>query len=233
MKSVFIAMPNYSGELSNPVRDSVERLQKQMDAKGWKYRTRRHMNDSLLTRARAVLLAEFLASDCNEMLCLDDDIAWDGDEAMRLLEYPVDFVGGVYRAKTPEPQYFVQYCRDKIELNADPATGLLEVEGIPAGFLKITRACVESMVAAHPHLAFYDRHAPNQTAYLLFDFVLRDGQLWGEDFIFCERWRALGGKIWIDPDMTLKHIGKSNSQGRAPVYIGNLGHWLRNRKEAA
>lgn len=229
MRNIFVAMPNYSGELNDLTQASVDRLQKQINARGWSYVTRRHMNDSIIVRARAVLLAEFLASTCDTLFLLDDDIAWDADEAMKLLDYPVDFVGGVYRAKVPEPLYFVRWC-DKPELVADPETGLLEVESIPAGFVKLSRTCVEKMVMAFPHLQFSDDTAPNGMAWLLFDFVLDGGRLWGEDFIFCKRWREIGGRIWIDPDMTLKHVGKSNKEGIAKVYTGNLGHWLRNRE---
>lgn len=234
-KSVFVAMPNYNGDLNDLTKAAVARLEEQITARGWTHRTRRHIGDSLITRARNVLLAEFLESGCSDMLCLDDDIAWDGDEAMRILDAPVDFAGGVYRAKTQALQYFVRYCEDRPMLMADPATGLLEVEGLPAGFLKLTRACVLRMVEAHADLWFYDRYAPNARAWALFDFHLdkENHHYWGEDFIFCNRWRALGGKIWIDPDLTLKHVGKSNKEGQAPVFIGNLGHWLRTREEAA
>lgn len=234
MRNIFVAMPNYSGELNDLTQASVDRLQTQITARGWSYVTRRHMNDSLITRARNVLLAEFLASPCTDMLCLDDDLAWDGDEAMKLLDYPVDFVGGVYRAKISDPLYFVRWC-DRPDLVADPEIGLLEVEGIPAGFMKLSRACVERMVMSFPHLQFSDETAPNGMAWALFDFALEGGRYWGEDYVFCKRWREIGGRIWIDPDMTLKHVGKSNKDGIAKVYTGNLGHWLRNRetKDAA
>lgn len=228
MKSVFVAMPNYSGELNDLTKASIERLQKDMDARGWSYTTKRIMGDSLLVRARAVLIAEFLASDCTDMLCLDDDLAWDGDEAMRLLDSPADFVGGVYRAKQDEPLYFTRWM-DKPDLVADPEYGLLEVESIPAGFMKLSRACVERMVNTFPNLQFEEPHAPNGVAWLLFSFELVDNKLWGEDYIFCKRWRDMGGRIFIDPDMTLKHVGKANKDGIAKVYTGNLGHWLRNR----
>ena len=28
-----------------------------------------------------------------------------------------------------------------------------------------------------------------------------------EDYEFCRRWRALGGKVWVDPGIWLKHFG--------------------------
>lgn len=33
------------------------------------------------------------------------------------------------------------------------------------------------------------------------------GQWWGEDFWFTERWRQMGGKIWVDPEIAFTHRG--------------------------
>jgi hypothetical protein len=36
-----------------------------------------------------------------------------------------------------------------------------------------------------------------------------------EDFTFCKRWRAMGGKIWADLTITLNHIGYFTFRGDA------------------
>jgi hypothetical protein len=33
------------------------------------------------------------------------------------------------------------------------------------------------------------------------------GQWWGEDFWFAERWRDMGGEVWIDPEIAFTHRG--------------------------
>lgn len=33
------------------------------------------------------------------------------------------------------------------------------------------------------------------------------GQWWGEDFYFAERWREMGGTVWVDPDIHFTHSG--------------------------
>lgn len=45
-------------------------------------------------------------------------------------------------------------------------------------------------------------------------------QFWGEDLFFCDRWAALGERIWIDPDIDFQHSGKK-------AYRGNLFKWLQ------
>ncbi|MFO1126365.1 MAG: hypothetical protein U1E25_14550 [Methylocystis sp.] len=34
-----------------------------------------------------------------------------------------------------------------------------------------------------------------------------------EDYVFCNRWRALGERVWVDPTITLGHVGSWNFTG--------------------
>ena len=56
------------------------------------------------------------------------------------------------------------------------------------------------------------------------------GQFWGEDYWFTERWRDLGGKIWVDPEIEFTHRGSK-------AWGANFGHSVRatiaRQKEAA
>jgi uncharacterized protein (DUF2126 family) len=40
-----------------------------------------------------------------------------------------------------------------------------------------------------------------------FDTAVREGRYYSEDWTFCENWRDLGGKIWVDKRVLLKHTG--------------------------
>jgi hypothetical protein len=114
---------------------------------------------------------------------------------------------------------------DRPELWADPVTKLLEVEAIPAGFTKFSRNCIEKMIEAFPE-KYYHASAKDNEFYPLFDsFVVdRDGIKFkhGEDYSFCYRWLSIGGKIWIDPEIGMGHVGLK-------VFEGHLGNYLRNR----
>jgi hypothetical protein len=74
-----------------------------------------------------------------------------------------------------------------------------------AGFLLLTRACVERMVAAHPELEY---KTPQGPAWALWSPIFT-GKPYGEDTSFCARWRALGEKIWAHSQVILKHYGES------------------------
>ena len=49
--------------------------------------------------------------------------------------------------------------------------------------------------------------SPNQ--YALFDCAIDEntGEYLSEDYAFCRRWRKIGGKIWLDTESRLVHIG--------------------------
>jgi hypothetical protein len=45
--------------------------------------------------------------------------------------------------------------------------------------------------------------------YALFDTMIDEetGEYLSEDYAFCRRWRKLGGKVWLDTESRLVHIG--------------------------
>jgi hypothetical protein len=169
------------------------------------------------------------------MLFIDHDLVWAPDAVLRLLDATVGVRAGVYPSRSDPISYSVRWCADKPFLMDDPETGLLEVAGVPGGFLMISRAAAEQMTAHYTDLNFYCKHAPNKTICGLFEAywmrdVEHDGETCnvklGEDFSFCQRWRDIGGKVWIDPRLTFGHIGFK-------TFEGSLGDWLRNRMKTA
>ena len=50
------------------------------------------------------------------------------------------------------------------------------------------------------------------------------GQFWGEDLVFCKKWVALGERIWIDPNVTMSHIGRK-------TWNGNFCEFLQKHAE--
>ena len=132
----------------------------------------------------------------------------------------VDMVAGIYPQRKDPINYCVKWM-DKPELQA--VDGLLEVDGVPAGFMKLSRKQLESMVAQYPDTEFYVPSAPNEKCWALFaDYRIGKHKM-GEDYAFCRRWQDMGGQIWIDPEIKMGHIGNK-------TFNGHLGDWLRNRK---
>ena len=53
----------------------------------------------------------------------------------------------------------------------------------------------------------------------VFEVKVVDGQLVGEDVCFCDKWRALGEKVYVHPSISISHIGKKRYSGSFEDYV--------------
>ena len=173
---------------------------------------------SLVTTARDILVRDFLASEAERLIFVDSDVAWEAGQLLRLARHDVDIVGGAYRLKQETEAYPVSWL-DRPLLQADPQTGLLEVSALPGGFLSISRKVFERLRDAHPERAYTHQ---GESLHAFFHCPYGGG----EDGAFCADWRAAGGQIWLDPELTLTHVDGGRS------FTGRIGDWLRKRMEA-
>ena len=157
------------------------------------------LKGSFLPRNRDILTARFLDSAASHMLCLDSDIGFTPDNVNDLLNHDVEFVSVCYSKK--------QAVREiPAKLNGKTKDGLLGANHVPAGFVMLSRSCVERMVGAYRHLEY---HSP-QKLWALWSSIFDPNTTYsGEDVAFCDRWTAIGGEIWIDPGVILSHYGDS------------------------
>ena len=106
----------------------------------------------------------------------------------------------------------------------DPATGLVEVDWLGTGFLLVARAALERIASSgaaqkieRADGALYLK--PNEAEALapyLYDFFplgMRNGVYTAEDVAFCRNWRAIGGKVYADPSIVLRHVGSMAYEG--------------------
>jgi hypothetical protein len=222
-RKIFIAVPAYSGEVTVPTMTSLLRARDEARGQGWECTIETRPGDSMVHRGRNVMLTDFLESDASDLVFWDADVAAAPGAFLRLVSHPVDFVGGVYPFRQDPEGYPLRAIGPLIE---DAATGLMTNAelGLPAGFLRVTRAGLERMVAAHPEL--WARERSGRRIVWLFDFALIDHEPFSEDFVFCRRWREAGGVVWLDPDLTLHHTGQKTFSGR-------YGDFYRRRLAAA
>ena len=96
--------------------------------------------------------------------------------------------------------------------------GLIEVDGLPTGFLKISREALKKVWDASEEYT-----NENKVARMVFDIKIMNGQLVSEDIVFCRKWHDLGGKVYIDPNMTFNHIGIKKYGGNFMEYIKAIG----------
>ncbi|HNV11833.1 MAG TPA: class I SAM-dependent methyltransferase [Propionibacteriaceae bacterium] len=217
---LFVATPCYGKTVTEAYLLSAIATVAELDKHGIPFTWATVGNESLVTRARNYLVAQFMAGKCSHMLFLDADIGWDAQAVMRLLTLDHDFVVGAYRKKMDKREYTVNWTPDAAtKLNQCQECGCVEILDGPAGFMFLSRSVFERMFAAFQHLKYELKiHNPmsptyDETTFALFDCQLHDGGYWGEDYVFCQRWRSLGGQVWLDPSARLDHWGMTCFEG--------------------
>jgi hypothetical protein len=103
---------------------------------------------------------------------------------------------------------------DNHELTMD-GMGLVRAKRVATAFMLVRREVFERMSEAHPEWKYWDKRS-DRNLYAMFDFKVTEEGYMGEDFLFCDRTRELGFEVWIDPTITLGHMGVQE-------YVGNFG----------
>jgi hypothetical protein len=95
---------------------------------------------------------------------------------------------------------------------------LAKVRHIATGFMMIKRSTIEQMAKAYPSTKYTDdvgflMPSENKWAYALFDCGVEDDHYYSEDWLFCHRWSKMGGNIYLDVSINLKHTGMEDYNG--------------------
>ncbi len=171
-----------------------------------------HVDDS-----RNRLVRDFLETDCEQLVFLDTDVSWTPEELKKLIEHDRDIVAGVYPRRADEQPFPVKTLPGERWADAD---GLVEVEGVPTGFLKIKRHVFETLSKGVPHHNLSDDAPGRASIPIIFERALNGKSRVGGDIEFCRKARAAGFKVYVDPMMSLGHLGVKH-------YQGCLGHYWR------
>jgi hypothetical protein len=72
--------------------------------------------------------------------------------------------------------------------------------------MMIQRHVLETMIAKHPEWA-YSNNVTDRTEHAIFDLGIVNGEYYGEDYLFCDRAAADGFTVFLDPSISLPHVG--------------------------
>lgn len=169
---------------------------------------------SSIHNGRNQIVQEFLDSSADRLVFVDSDVSWEPGDLLKLASRPQAVVGGAYRFKQDPECYPVEWL-ERDELWADPETGLIEVGALPGGFVAISRD-------VFPKLRDHQGERPVRHGSASFHAFYHCPLGGSEDGTFCHEWRAAGGQVWLDPEITLTHTG-----GR-PSFTGRIGDWLKS-----
>lgn len=199
-RKVLLAVPSYD-DPSAALTFALARSREALTAAGIQSALLLLQGNCHVCDARNSIVRDFLESDCTELVFLDADVTWQPEGLVQLCGRDLDIVGGVY----PFRREGSDNMPVRLMPGAECVDGLREVEGLPTGFMKIKRGVFERMAdgrpwyydKVYPTTLFFDRPAPGD-----------DHVRWGSDIDFCNRWRAMGGKLYADEELRLGHVAK-------------------------
>lgn len=204
-RKLFIGIPAYDGKINIKLAYNIAALMPKALQFGVSVKLGDVSGCSIITMARNQLVHEFLKTDATELLFIDSDVIATADDVLRLMAQSggKDITAGAYPRRSKDKNFFADlYFDENKDLEFDGS--LMRLERVGTGFMLIQRHVIEAMVAAHPEW-FYDFKGEQVCG--VFDFQNRDGRYLGEDYLFCDRAREHGFKIYIDVDISLPHVG--------------------------
>lgn len=218
-KSIFIALPAYDFKVSLKLAVSLARFAQVAPQHGIDIQIGSICGCSVVSRARNLLAQDMLDSTCDYLLFIDSDINFEPEDIFRLMAWGNDpkkgIVAAVPRTRSENKVYIASLDYDENRELTMNGMGLVRAERVATAFMLVRREVFVSLDAAHPEWRYYDARS-DRTLPCMFDFQLTEEGYVGEDFLFCDRAREAGFEVWVDPSITLGHMGVQE-------YVGNFG----------
>jgi hypothetical protein len=224
---VIITTPTYNGMVPTRYVMALTATQALLARNGITSAWLTKPGDSLVCRARNILAETFLESTGTHCLWIDSDILWQADDVLRMLEHGHDFVAGAYRLKDDSGLFaFGPQLDDSHAPTIDQRTGCMEIEWAGTGFALVARTVFERIAEAYPEgrirqrgrvLANGQIERGREGSFDYFPVGLDDGFYFSEDMGFSYLWRAAGGRVWLDPTVSLTHMGACDYAGGDPT----------------
>ena len=207
---VLFAIPAYRGITHVPFLDSMSATLELCAERGHEAHMTILEGNCYIQVARNDLVKRFIDSECNVLFFLDDDISWQAEDALRLIEMQDEIVAGVYPFRTEAENYPVVVRTNDNHTPIVRDDGCILGLSVPTGFLRITRSAIEKLQSAYPdkkYANYKDDGTLREEVYDLFPQGVYNGRWVGEDYAFCRLWSEINGEIWIVPDIDFNHAG--------------------------
>jgi hypothetical protein len=232
---LYVATPCYGCKLNAAFVACLLQLQGECMRRGISMACQLLGNESLVQRARNILIEQFHQSNAKFLLFLDADLAFTPESILdRLLsfarEHPDAVVTGVYPkkaydwsklnldSKEPLPSQTVDF-NINIVSEAKIENGYVKVLDSATGCMMIPRDVVTKMKDSHPELQCVNDINPGKhpvKEYVAIMDVMIDPvsrRYLSEDYAFCRRFQNIGGDIYVDIASGYCHIGTNTFEG--------------------
>jgi hypothetical protein len=223
MRKVLIGTPAHSGQVDAWYANALFYTERLCTSLGIDLRPIIITGDSNLCNARNDLVAIAIREGFDDLIFIDADQDWKPEFIPRLLSHPVDCVGAAIRKKLDaEELYNVRAPDGPLSFVHNREAGLWTAPGMTlgTGLLRVSRDALQALWDdAEPYQV--KGKAPSRW---IFDFRPIQGELVGEDVLLCMKLQAMGVDVWLDPTMTVGHVGTKK-------WTGDFANWLGRAQE--
>ncbi len=228
---ILIATPTMGGSVKNLYVSTV--LETVADLRSQGIETRHVFYDGAeVFFARNFLSSVFMEdTSCTHLFFVDSDMHFSGSLCGRMIAMGKPIIGAAYTMRNLNLGALWQHRERGIALEdavalasvyavfVEPGelritAGACQVKGMGFGAVLIERGALERMVELGAARIKRNDSLTRSLGlkhglYSFFDpMIMPDGDYRGEDFSFCERWRAgCGGELWTIVDADVRHIG--------------------------
>lgn len=221
---IFIGIPCVSYKLYSGTVNSLLNLDRLLKNENYDVEIHIENGISIVDHARNKLITKFINSNCEYILFIDDDIEFDPLNILKMIRLNCDVIGGIYPNKCYNWEKIIDASRiiqnepniigDKIRnfginyMFKNPINNLqfnvseepIEVEGVGTGCLLISKNAIEKMKN--------EKYKLNGNEYYrIFSISIENEEYVSEDYNFCNKWREIGGKIYIATFNKCNHWG--------------------------
>jgi hypothetical protein len=242
--SVYFSTPCHTGMVPIEYALGMEYMQEALRAVGIPWLNYPIVGESLITRARNLEVHRFLSSDCTHMFIWDSDQQLHPPEAIvELIKLDLPFVGIPVAQK-----YNINWGRIAKAAKAGVSEQLLErtgrnynfavlpggikiennvgeIQRIGTGCILLKRETLEAMVDHYADDWFYYGKpdlAEHPIPRLFETRMTESREYLSEDFDFCEKWRSMGGKIYLYAGADVSHFGQFDARGDFAYFLKEL-----------
>lgn len=217
MRKVLIGTPCYDGTVCAWYANSLLQTVKMSYEENFHVHAIYTSYDSLIQRARNSLFRLAISGEYDDLFFIDSDVEWNPEWFFRLLKRNEPIVGAPLIKKSEKEGYTVKLIDKDLKWSEDKK--IIEADGVGTGFLKISKFALEKL---------WDISEPYTSEgveeRMICDIKVKNGDLISEDYILAEKWQSLGYRVWVDPTITINHIGYKKYTGNFENFIKNLGY---------
>ena len=212
-------------------------------------------NESLVQRARNVLVERFLRSDADKLFFVDSDIIFDPQDFLRVATNPKDVVTGAYAKKDIRWEAVEQgvlegrsepVCSMGLNYNVNVSPGVqtdpdgtFPVLDAATGFMCLSRRVLQRLRDEFRDTLLVNNDLPHtgddneriEQYVAMFDCMIdpESRRYLSEDYALCRRLQQIKETVWLDFRCRMSHVGTAEYHGDAKL----VWETLRSARERA